>query len=89
MARLTADDWAKVVLKYFKKLDMNADIYVKHPVSSIRVAAEKEQEQQHMGEQVEFVRAKRIMRIYPLKHIIKDVSAGSDLETRFTAFLKS
>jgi len=87
--RLTAQDWAKVVLKYYQKLEMRADIYMKYHPQDIRTAAAREQASQHMGEVLLGARRSRRPRIYPLANIIKDTSAGADLETRFLAFLRA
>lgn len=87
--RLTAQGWAQVVLKYFLKLEMKADIYVKHHPDDIRSTALLEQDKQHMGDLLMNSRRSRKPRIYPLKNIIKDTSAGADLEGRFLAFLRA
>lgn len=89
LARLTVQDWAKLVLKYFKKLEMRADIYVKYHPDDIRSAAAIEQAKQHMGDILLGARRSRKPRIYPLKNIIKDTNAGADLEGRFLAFLRA
>lgn len=87
--RLMAKDWAKVVLRYYQKLEMKADIYVKYHPGDIRTAAAKEQAKQYMGELLLSARRSRRRRIYPLANIIKDTSAGADLEGRFLAFLRA
>lgn len=89
LARLTVQGWAKLVLKYFMKLEMKADIYVKYHPSDIRSAAAIEQSKQHMGDILQNARKSRRPRIYPLKNIIKDTNAGADLEGRFLAFLRA
>jgi hypothetical protein len=89
LCRLTAQGWAKLVLKYFMRLEMKADIYVKYHPEDIRSAAAIEQSKQHMGEILLGARRSRRPRIYPLKNIIKDTSAGADLEGRFLAFLRA
>lgn len=87
--RLTAAGWASVVLRYYMKLKMRADIYVKYHSEDIRNAAAREQAQQRMGEDLQAARRKRYPRIYPLRNIIKDTNAGADLERRFLAFLSA
>lgn len=87
--RLTAQNWAKAVLKYYMRLDMNADIVVKYHYEDIRNAALLEQERQRGGEVLAGARQRRVPRIYPLKNIIKDTSAGADLEGRFFAFMRA
>jgi hypothetical protein len=88
-ARLTTDDWARLVYKYFARMGHNADIYVKLPRADIRRAAEQEQARQLMGETLASARTRRDVYIYPLKHIIKDTSAGADLLGRFRALLSA
>lgn len=87
--RLTMQNWAKVVLKYYLKLEMKADIYIKYHPKDIRNASQQEQAGQKKGEILLGVRSSRKPRIYPLANIIKDTSAGADLETRFLAFLRA
>ena len=89
LCRLTAQGWTQVVLKYFMKLEMKADIYVKYHPDDIRSAAALEQGKQHMGELLLGARRSRQPRIYPLKNIIKDMSAGATLEGRILAFLRA
>lgn len=88
-ARLLPRDWAKLLFKYFVKLNMNADIRIKYHPEDIRSAAAKEQEKQHMGDLLGKVRERRYVRIYPLRNLIKDISAGADLEGRLLAFIKA
>jgi len=85
--RLPARKWAEVILKHYVHLDHNADIYCKYPKEDLRIASSLEQAKQHMGEKLSKARASRQVYIYPLAHLIKDVSAGSDLLERFHAFL--
>lgn len=87
--RLDAQKWAEVVLKYFYKLEMRADIYMKYHKDDIRAAAAAEQEKQHMGDLLQVSRMSRKPRIYPLKNIIRDTSSGADLGKRFQAFLRA
>ena len=89
LCRLTAQGWSQLVLKYFMKLEMRADIYVKYHPDDIRSAAALEQGSQHMGEVLLGARRSRRPRIYPLKNIIKDTSAGATLEGRILAFLRA
>lgn len=87
--RLTAQNWARAVLKYYQKLDMNADIVVKYHPDDIRNAAMAEQLKTQGGEVLAGARSRRVPRVYPLKNIIKDTSAGADLEGRFYAFMRA
>lgn len=87
-ARLTTEGWATLLYKYWVRLGHNADLYMKRPRRDIRRAAQDEQEKQRGGELLMKSR-KRETSIYPLKNIIKDVSAGADPIKRFKAFLSS
>lgn len=89
MARLLPTGWAKLVLKYFMKMGMSADIRIKYHPEDIRAATQKELESSKDGDVLDDVRVKRHVRIYPLANIIKDTSAGADLESRFLAFIKA
>lgn len=85
--RWTNQIWAEKILQFFRKLDHNADVYLKYPKHDLRVAAHAEQQKQHMGEKLQHVRRERVQYIYPLKNIIKDTANGADLLGRFHAFL--
>jgi hypothetical protein len=89
LARLDAQGWASLVLKYYRKLEMRADIVIKYHPESLRAAAQLEQEKQRMGSDLSKARNKRVSAVYPLKNIIKDTSAGADLEGRFLAFIRA
>jgi hypothetical protein len=88
-ARLTTQDWAKLIFKYFVKLESNADIYMKYPKHDIRVVAEAEQEKQRGGERLAKARTDQQRAIYPLRNIIRDTSNGADLLTKFHQFLRA
>lgn len=89
LAVLTNRGWAALILKFFVRLDHNADIYVKTPRSDLRVAAAAEQVKQMGGERLASVRTRKDLTIYPLKNIIKDTSNGADLLGRFYALLSA
>ena len=87
LARLTTQNWAVLLYRYYVRVGHNADIYMKYMPNDLRKATESEQVKQQMGDQLRTVRTKRQLAIYPLKNIIKDVSAGADVLGRFRAFL--
>ena len=89
LARLTATGWTELVLKYFRRLNMDADLRMKYHPDDIRSVTLREQESQRMGEDLERARRRRATRIYPLRNIIKDTSAGADLEGRILAFIRA
>lgn len=86
---LTMQGWATLLLKYYRKLDQNADIYVKMTVDDLRAVTRMEQEKELRGEKLHRVRAARPKYIYPQKNIVRDVSNGADLYKRFYAFLQA
>ena len=88
-AKLTMQNWATVLVKYFMKLEARADIYMKFPKFDIRVLSAMEQQKQMMGEALAKARNDKQKCIYPLKNIIKDTAAGADLYSRFLAFLRA
>ena len=82
-------NWAVLIHRHFMRLDGNCDICFKYPKHDIRELARMEQEKQLMGEQLAKLRRDQQRCIYPLRNIIKDVSNGSDILTKITAFLKA
>jgi hypothetical protein len=89
LLRLTTQNWAGIIYKWFRKLEFNADIYVKRPRLDLRTAATLEQARQIGGEKLAAARLKREIFIYPLYNIIKDTAGGADLPTRFKALLSA
>jgi hypothetical protein len=89
VARLPLKKWAEPILKYFLRLQLNCDIYLKYAPEDVRTVAMIEQRSQLGGEKLQMVRSKRAVSIYPLKNIIQDTSAGADLLGRFQAYLLS
>lgn len=89
--RLTMHKWAEVLLKWFQRLEHNADIRLKYARKDIRSVAEREQDHQMGGELLEKARdpESRATAIYPLANIIKDTAAGADLYGRILAFLSA
>ena len=89
--RLPIQKWAEVLLKWYSKLELNADIYMKYARDDIRTAANKEQEKQLGGEVLAKARSfdRRSRYSYPLKNIIKDTAAGANLLDRIRAFLEA
>jgi hypothetical protein len=83
----TMQQWAEYIYHYYRKLDHNCDICLKHSKDDIRVMAEREQERQRGGELLGKAREKRAIYVYPLTNIIKDLQGGADIVNRFKAFL--
>ncbi len=93
--RLPIQKWADVILHWFIKTGMDADVRLKytyrHKNLDIRGASEREQDRQMKGDLLNPIRDKehRTSKLYPLKNIIKDTSAGADLYTRILSFVRS
>ena len=85
--RLTAQNWAFVIERTFRRVGMDADLYLKSHPEDIRSAALLEQARERRGEVYARVRAKRVPVMYPLDRIMKDVNAGADLSKRIYAFI--
>lgn len=88
LGRHTMRDWSKLLYIYFRRLEHNADIYLKHSPKDIRSVAALEQEKQRGGELLAKAR-KRAKHIYPLRNLIKDTAAGADILGRIYVFLTS
>ena len=80
---MTTDAFAEEIVKWYNKLNQSADIYIKYHPTDIRVKAMTDA----FG--LEAARQRRGLTIYPLANIIKDVSAGSSLKSRFKALLQA
>jgi hypothetical protein len=77
---------AENVYKLFRKLDGNADIYIKHAKNDIRKITE-------MGDKglrdMQKIEDERDMVIYPLKHILKDATTDSSIIKKIEHFLRA
>ncbi len=80
---LTTEALAEKMVKWFNKLEHNADIYLKYHPTDIRYTALEDAYGLDKG------RMLRGLTIYPLRNIIKDTSAGASLKKRFIALLSS
>ena len=89
--RLPLEKWADVLLAWYQKLEMRADIRIKYARMSVRDAQRQEEERGLRGELLNKARSieQRSVYIYPLKNIIRDTSAGADLRGRILAMLKA
>jgi len=79
----TTQDLAELVEILFLSLRHNADIYCKYDRKDIRFAVCEK------AKGLEEARQLRGLFIYPLKNIIKEVSAGATLRSRFEAFFRA
>ena len=74
---------ANLLVKYFRLLDSDADIYLKYHPSDIRIEA-------HKGRpDYDKVRNMRGLHVYPVHRILADTAHGADLGKRFLAFIRA
>lgn len=88
MFRLTSNGWASVLMRYFVHLDMNADLRIKYPPDDIRSVTFKNVER-FSGDSLDKARGRRQTRIYLVRSLIKDTTAGADLYQRILAFINA
>lgn len=81
VVRLPTKKLAEELEKIFRSLGSNADIYVKYHKTDIHYIAMERKK----GPAV--ARKLKGMHIYPLKNILKDTAAGSDVAVKFHTFL--
>jgi len=87
--RLTATNWARAIYNNFMYLDSNADVVLLSHHANLRKQTELEMQRNANSDLVNVARRARHKVVYPLKNIIKDVSAGADLVNRFHAFINA
>lgn len=83
LGNLTTEALSVKIAKWFRKLENNADIYLKYHPTDIRYAALVDAHGLDKG------RMLRGLTIYPLKNIVKDTLAGASLEKRIKALLSA
>ena len=87
-ARLTTQNWTRLILKVFQRLEHDADINITLGDGNLRKATEKELKVKYQrGDLINRSRKERQHIQYPLKNIIRDTANGSDLYGRIKAFL--
>jgi len=85
--RLSNDHIADLLVKTFRELESNCDIYLKfHPLD---IRYDPAAAAVNLSDQLSKIRLKRQPLIYPLKRIIMDTNAGADLKGRFLAMLRA
>lgn len=87
--KLPMGTWAKVMERYFYRLDCNADFRISVFKNDLHSAAQQEQEHQMRGDKLNKVRREREYVRYRLAQIIKDTSTGATLQGRLNAFLRA
>ena len=88
-ARLPMSTWATLITRLFRDLGCNTDIRIGIMRGDLRTATEAGTNRTILGDQLELVRDRREWVAYPLNRIIKDTSAGADLQGRIRAFLSA
>lgn len=81
--RITTQNLAAKTVTLFHDLRDNADIYCKYSPGDVRYQAVLKERGFEKARQL------RGLFIYPLKNILKDISTGSSLSSRFRAFLSA
>lgn len=79
---------ATLLLKTFRQLDSNADIYLKYHPKDIRMDKKNPGSAESMNKLV-VARLRKQPLIYPLKNILKDTASGADLHKRILAMLRA
>jgi hypothetical protein len=72
---------AEVLASYWRRLDGNADIYLKFDQTDIRYRMVERELGPRKAKEL------RGLAIYPLKNILSDTAGGTELENRIFAFL--
>lgn len=81
--KVTTRNLADELVKTFRTLGSNADLYLKFHKTDIRYQAMEK------AKGPDVARRLKGMHIYPLKNILRDTANGADLAGRFYAFLTS
>lgn len=89
LLRLTAQHWAQAIYDNFRYLEQNADVMLILHHSDLQKMTGLEIEKNADSAILDGARRARQKVIYPLKNLIKDVSAGADMYKRFLAFVTS
>lgn len=87
--RLTTQNWAAVLTRMWLTLGGSADIRLGVMQGGIRAKTDDilKRVSNSAGDKLDDLRGKRRWASYPLKNIIKDTSAGADLQMRIRDFL--
>ena len=87
LANLTPPNLADLLVTTWRKLDGDADVYLKYSPHEIRYDIVHETSKDI--DNLDKVRVQRQPLIYTLKSILKDIGAGADLKKRFLAMITS
>lgn len=89
IAKSTFQNWVTLVIRMINHLECNADLRMCAIGDDLRKANELEMQKEHRGDLLTKARQARSWTSYPLSRQIKDLTAGSSLESRIRAFLTS
>ena len=87
--RLSVQGWAGVLVRVFARLGSNADLRIGYFPGDLRRENETANDKRRPATNIDRRRLQRQWAIYSLRNIIKDTSAGSQLQNCFKAFLMS
>jgi len=88
LANLTPPKLAELLETTWRKLEGDADIYLKYSPYEIRYDPKHDSDNKAI-DNLNQIRVQRQPLIYPLKNIIKDLHAGADLRKRLLAMITS
>ena len=88
-ANLWPQGWAARIAMSFRTLHMNADVRIIHPRQPIRSTTLENVEHVTGIDKIDLARETRRVRVRLLKDIMRDLSAGADMERCFLAFIKA
>lgn len=86
--RHTMQVWAELLELYLRRLNHNADLWVKYSSDDLRAATLLEQQRQLKGDKLDLTRTRRLKVVYPAQRLVRDVANGSSVLSRIHAFLK-
>lgn len=87
--KLSEQDWSYAILRMFRRLEMDADIYLKFSREDIRYRAGLEMARDRGGEELAKAHRLRGLHIYPLRNLIRDTKHGAELYGRIRAFINA
>lgn len=88
-AKLSFQNWATLITKYFRLLGSSADIRLGMMPGDLHSATKRELDKVYHGDLLNEIRRNRQWVIYELDRIIRDTTAGADLERRIRVFLSA
>jgi hypothetical protein len=87
--KLTEQNWAHAILKGFRRLNLDADIYMTYHPEDIRYKTSLELARNRGGEEIAKAVSRAGLHIYPLKNIIIDTRNGAGLYDQIRRFINA